>query len=97
MRFHFKLDGLDEQHRETLLSIEAAMNGRSATAVFNLKALDVFTDRTPEKAEAFVLGKLGAFHMEPLEDLRTTTGLDLIGLYQVIKNIPVVLKVRSQE
>ncbi|VVN20519.1 hypothetical protein [Pseudomonas fluorescens] len=97
MRFHFKLDGLDQQHRETLLSIESAMTGRSATAVFNLKALDVFTDRAPEKAKAFVLGKLGAFYMEPLEDLLTTTGLDFIGLYQAIKNTPVALKARPRK
>lgn len=94
MRFHFKLDGLDHQHRDTLLSIESAMTGRSSTALFDLKALDVFTNRDPEKAKAFVSGKLGAFLMEPLEVLMAATGLDLIALYKAVKNIPVVLKVR---
>ena len=94
MRFHFKLDGLDHQHRDTLLSIESAMTGRSSTALFDLKALDVFTNRDPEKAKAFVSGKLGAFLMEPLEGLMAATGLDLIALYKAMKNIPVVLKAR---
>ncbi|MBB3240595.1 2-keto-3-deoxy-galactonokinase [Pseudomonas sp. Tn43] len=94
MRFHFKLDGLDHQHRDTLLSIESAMTGRSSTALFDLKALDVFTNRDPEKAKAFVSGKLGAFLMESLEALMTATGLDLIALYNAVKNIPVVLKAR---
>lgn len=95
MRYHFKLSGLADQHRDTLLSIESAMTGpRSSTAVFNLKALDVFTNRDPEKAEAFVSGKLGAFLMEPLEVLMATTGLDLIALYKAVKGIPVVLKAR---
>lgn len=94
MRFHFKLDGLDHQHRDTLLSIESAMTGRSSTALFDLKALDVFTNRDPEKAKAFVSGKLGAFLMEPLEVLMAATGLDLIALYKAVKDIPVVLKAR---
>ncbi|PPA01674.1 hypothetical protein C4E44_23410 [Pseudomonas sp. MWU12-2312b] len=94
MRFHFKLDGLDHQHRDTLLSIESAMTGRSSTALFDLKTLDVFTNRDPEKAKAFVSGKLGAFLMEPLEGLMAATGLDLIALYKAVKNIPVVLKAR---
>lgn len=94
MRFHFKLDGLDHQHRDTLLSIELAMTGRSSTALFDLKALDVFTNRAPEKAKAFVSDKLGAFLMESLEALMAATGLDLIALYKAVKNIPVVLKAR---
>lgn len=96
MRFHFKLDGVDHQHRDTLLSIESAMlsGPRSATAVFDLKSLDVFSSQDQEKAKAFVSGKLGAFHMEALESLLAVTGLDLITLYKVVKGIPVILKVR---
>ncbi|MBX8564414.1 hypothetical protein K5D44_06910 [Pseudomonas cichorii] len=70
------------------------MTGRSATAVFNLKTLDVFTSRDPEKAKAFVSGKLGAFLMDSLEALMAATGLDLINLYQVVKGVPVVLTAR---
>lgn len=96
MRFHFVLDGLNSEQTNTLLSIESAMTGRSATAVFNLKTLDVFTSRDPEKAKAFVLGKLGAFLMEPLEGLLTATGLGLIDFYHVVKGVPVVLTARHQ-
>lgn len=35
MRFHFKLDGLNHQHRDTLLSIESAMTGLSFTAPYS--------------------------------------------------------------
>ena len=96
MRFHFVLDGLSPEQTNTLLSIELSMTGRSATAVFNLKTLDVFTSRDPEKAKAFVSGKLGAFLMEPLEVLMTATGLDLISLYRTVKGVPVVLTARHQ-
>lgn len=96
MRFHFKLDDLDHQHRDTLLSIESAMTGRSSTAVFDLKVLDVFTNRDPEKAKAFVSGKLGAFYMEALEALIAATGLDLISLYRAVKGVPVVLTARQK-
>lgn len=88
MRFHFVLDGLNHEHTSSLLTIESAMTGRSATAVFNLKTLEVFTNRTPEKAKAFVSDKLGAFHMEALEGLLTATSLDLIGFYHVVKGVP---------
>jgi hypothetical protein len=94
MRFHFKLDGLDHQHRETLLSIESAMTGRSSTALFDLKALDVFTNRPLEKANEFVSGRLGAFLMNSLEALMAATGLDLIALYNAVKGVPVILKAR---
>ncbi|KAA0964320.1 hypothetical protein [Pseudomonas sp. ANT_H12B] len=94
MRFHFVLDGLNPEQTNSLLSIESAMTGRSATAVFNLKSLDVFTSRDAEKAKAFVSDKLGAFHMEPLEGLLTATGLNLIDFYHVVKGVPVVLKAR---
>ncbi|WP_331695049.1 hypothetical protein VY732_06965 [Pseudomonas sp. ZY71] len=94
MRFHFKLNGLDHQHRETLLSIESAMTGRSSTALFDLKALDVFTNRPPEKTNEFVSGKLGTFLMESLEALMAATGLDLIALYGAVKGVPVILKAR---
>ena len=94
MRFHFVLDGLNSEQTNSLLSIESAMTGRSATAVFNLKTLDVFTSRDPEKAKAFVSGKLGAFLMDSLEALMAATGLDLINLYQVVKGVPVVLTAR---
>lgn len=94
MRFHFKLDGLDHQHREILLSIESAMTGRSSTALFDLKALDVSTNRDTEKANAFVSGKLGAFLMESLEILMVATGLDLIALYRAVKDVPIILKAR---
>ncbi|WP_138726018.1 hypothetical protein [Pseudomonas lactis] len=94
MRFHFVLDGLSHEQTNSLLSIESAMTGRSATAVFNLKTLDVFTSRDPEKAKAFVSGKLGAFLMDSLEALMAATGLDLINLYQVVKGVPVVLTAR---
>jgi len=95
MRLHFVLDGLNPEQTNSLLSIESAMTGRSATAVFNLKSLDVFTSRDPEKAKAFVSGKLGAFHMEALDGLLAATGLNLIDLYHAITNIPVVLKART--
>ncbi|WP_395604206.1 hypothetical protein AB4P91_01845 [Pseudomonas sp. B21128] len=94
MRLHFKLDGLDHQRREILLSIESAMTGRSSTALFDLKALDVFTNRHPEKANEFVSGKLGAFLMESLEALMAATGLDLIALYGAVKGVPVILNAR---
>ena len=94
MRFHFVLDGLSHEQTNSLLSIESAMTGRSATAVFNLKTLDVFTSQDPEKAKAFVSGKLGAFLMDSLEALMAATGLDLINLYQVVKGVPVVLTAR---
>jgi hypothetical protein len=94
MRFHFKLDGLDHQHRETLLSIESAMTGRSSTALFDLKALDVFTNRPPQKTNEFVSGRLGAFLMESLEALMAATGLDLIALYEAVKSVPLILKAR---
>lgn len=95
MRFHFKLDGLDHQHRDTLLSIESAMSdGRTRTAVFDLKCLDVFLNRDPEKAKAFVSGKLGACYMASLEALMAATDLDLVSLYSTVKNTPVILKAR---
>lgn len=94
MRFHFVLDGLSHEQTNLLLSIESAMTGRSATAVFNLKTLDVFISRDPEKAKAFVSGKLGAFLMDSLETLLAATSLDLINLYHVVKNVPVVLTTR---
>ena len=96
MRFHFVLDGLSHEQTNSLLSIESAMTGRSATAVFNLKTLDVFTSRDPEKAKAFVSGKLGAFLMDSLEALMAATGLDLINLYHVVKGVPVVLTTRRK-
>ena len=96
MRFHFVLDGLNSEQTNSLLSIESAMTGRSATAVFNLKTLDVLTSRDPEKAKAFVSGKLGAFHMEALEGLLTATSLDLIDFYHVVKGVPVVLTARQK-
>jgi len=94
MRFHFVLDGLSHEQTNSLLSIESAMTGRSATAVFTLRTLDVFTSRDPEKAKAFVSGKLGAFLMDSLETLLAATGLDLISLYHVVKGVPVVLTAR---
>lgn len=94
MKYHFVLDGLSHQQTSSLLSVESAMNGRSATAVFNLKTLDVFTNRDPEKAKAFVSGKLGAFLMDSLGDLMVATGLDLLSLYHVVKGVPVVLTAR---
>lgn len=94
MRFNFVLDGLSHKQTNSLLSIESAMTGRSATAVFNLKTLDVFTSRDPEKAKAFVSGKLGAFLMDSLEALMAATGLDLINRYHVVKGVPVVLTAR---
>ncbi|MFD2645505.1 hypothetical protein [Pseudomonas japonica] len=98
MRYHFMLDGLTQEQRDTLLSIEAAMpDGRSRLALFNLKALDVFTNRDPEKAKEFVSGKLGAFHMAALEALTAATGPDLLNLYTAVKNIPVTLKARPQQ
>jgi len=96
MRFHFVLDGLSFEQTNTLLSIESSMTGRSATGVFNLKTLDVFTNRDPEKAKAFVSGKLGAFLMESVEVLMTATGLDLISLYRTVKGVPVVLTTRPK-
>lgn len=94
MRFHFVLEGLTSEQTDTLLSIESAMTGRSATAVFNLKSLEVFTHRGSEKAKEFVSSRLGAFLMEPLEALLVATGLDLIGLYYAVKCVPVVLTAR---
>ena len=96
MRFHFVLDGLCHEQANSLLSIESAMTGRSATAVFNLKTLDVFINRTPEKAKAFVSDRLGAFNMEAFEDLLTATSLELIDFYHVVKGVPVVLTARHK-
>lgn len=94
MRFHFVLDGLNPEQTNSLLSIESVMTGRSATAVFDLKSLDVFTSRDQKKAKAFVSGKLGVFHMEALEELLTATGLNLIDFYHVVKGVPVALTTR---
>lgn len=94
MRFHFVLNGLTSEQTNSLLSIESAMNGRSATAVFNLKTIDVFTNRDPEKTKAFVSGKLGPFLMDSIEALMFVTGLDLLSLYHVVKGVPVVLTAR---
>lgn len=97
MRFHFKLDGLSSADANRLLSIEAAMlNGRTRLAVFDLKNLNVFTDRAPEKTKEFVSSRLGAYLMEPLEVLLAVTGLDLLSLYHVVRGVPVVLTVRPQ-
>lgn len=96
MRFHFVLDGLNSEQTNTLLSIESAMIGRSSIAVFNLKNLDVFTSRGTEQTKAFLSSRLGVFLMEPLEALLAVTGLDLIGLYHVIKGVPVVLTGRHK-
>lgn len=96
MKLHFVTDGLSNEQANTLRSIESVLTGRSTTAVFELKTLDVFTNRTPEKAKAFVSDKLGVFLMEPLEALLAVTGLDLIGLYHVIKGVPVVLTGRHK-
>ncbi len=96
MRFHFILDGLGSEQASSLIAIESAMNGRSATAVFNLKTLDVCANRDPEKAKAFVLGKLGGFLTDSLEPLMAVTGLDMLNLYRVIKGVPVVLTGRRK-
>jgi len=96
MRFHFVLEGLTREQADKLLSIQSAMTGRSATAVFNLKSLDVFNGRDPEKAKAFISGKLGAFHMEALKGLLTATSFDLINFYHVVKGVPVVLTARQK-
>lgn len=96
MRYHFKLDGLPQEQRDCLLSIEVAMlNGRSRLALFNLKNLNVFTNRDPEKAKAYVSGKLGAYLMGPLEDLLAVTGLDLPSLYSTVRGVPVILTARQ--
>lgn len=94
MRFHFVLEGLTSEQTDTLLSIESAMTGRSATAVFNLKSLEVFTHRGSERTKEFVSSRLGAFLMEPLEVLLVATGLDLTSLYYAVKSVPVVLTAR---
>lgn len=96
MKLHFVTDGLSNEQANTLRSIESVLTGRSTTAVFELKTLDVFTNRTPEKAKAFVSDKLGAFHMEALEGLLTATCLDLIDFYHVVKGVPVVLAARRK-
>lgn len=96
MRFHFLLDGLTKEQTDSLLSIESAMNGRSATAVFDLKNLNVFSNRDQEKAKAFVSSRLGAFLMGPLEELLAVTGLDLTDLYQIVKGVPVILTSRPK-
>lgn len=94
MRFHFVLEGLTSEQTGALLSIESAMTGRSAIAVFNLKSLDIFTDRGSERIKEFVSSRLGAYLMEPLEILLSATGLDLISFYHVVKGVPVVLTAR---
>lgn len=97
MRYHFKLDGLSSADADRLLSIEAAMlNGRTRLAVFDLKNLNVFTDRVQEKNKAFVSSRLGAYLMEPLEVLLAATGLDLLELYNAVRGVPVVLTARPQ-
>lgn len=94
MKLHFVTDGLSNEQANTLRSIESVLTGRSTTAVFELKALDVFTNRDPEKAKSFVSGRLGAFHMDALEVLLERTGLDLIGFYNAVKGVPVALTAR---
>ena len=94
MRFHFVIEGLTPEQADTLLSIESAMNGRSATAVFNLKNLDIYTHRDSERIIEFVSSKLGKFLMDSLEGLLGSTGLNLISLYHAVKGVPVVLTAR---
>lgn len=94
MRFHFVIEGLTPEQAATLLSIESAMNGRSATAVFNLKNLDIYTHRDSERIIEFVSSKLGKFLMDSLEGLLGSTGLNLISLYHAVKGVPVVLTAR---
>ncbi len=90
MCYHFKLDGLCSADADRLLSIDAAMlNGCTQFAVFDLKNLNVLSSQDPEKAKAFVLGRLGAYLMEPLEDLLAAIGLDLFSLYHAVRSIHV--------
>ncbi|MBJ2226055.1 hypothetical protein [Pseudomonas sp. MF7451] len=94
MKLHFVTDGLSNEQTNLLRSIESVLTGRSSTAVFELKALDVFTNRGPEKSKAFVSDRLGAFQMEDLEVLLERTGLDLITFYNAVKGVPVALTAR---
>lgn len=95
MKFHFALDGIPQGRQETLLSIEAAMpTGRHRLAVFNLKSLQLRTNKGPESCLEYVSGRLGAFLLGPLEETLKATGLDLIRLYHAINAVPVVLTAR---
>ena len=94
MRFHFVLEGLPPEQADKLLSIESAMSGRSATAVFDLKTLEIYTHRSSERVKEFVSSKLGKFLMGSLEELLDLTDLNLISLYYTVKGVPVVLTAR---
>lgn len=95
MKFHFALYSIPQGRQETLLSIEEAMStGRHRLAVFNLKNLGLRTSKGLESCLEYVTGKLGAFLMGPLQDILTSTGLDLIRFYHAICGVPVVLTAR---
>jgi hypothetical protein len=95
MHYHFMLDHLESAHAEKLRSIESTMtDGRTRTAVFELKILTVFMDRDPAKAQSYIAEKLGAFHMKALEALLTTLGMELLDLYKAVHGVFVTMKPR---
>lgn len=92
MRYHFNLSGLPAVQANRLLSIESAMtDGLTRSALFELKNLNVFTDRTPEKAKAYISERLGSYRMPKLTVLEETLKMDLLDIYQAIQGVPVVL------
>ncbi|KTT59732.1 hypothetical protein SB8_03525 [Pseudomonas oryzihabitans] len=92
MRYHFNLSGLPAVQADRLLSIESAMtDGLTRSALFELKNLNVFTDRTPEKAKAYISECLGSYRMPKLIALEETLKMDLLDIYQTIQGVPVVL------
>ncbi len=92
MRYHFNLSGLPAVQADRLLSIESAMtDGLTRSALFELKNLNVFTDRTPEKAKAYISERLGSYRMPKLTALEETLKMDLLDIYQTVQGVPVVL------
>lgn len=92
MRYHFNLSGLPAAQADRLLSIESAMtDGLTRSALFDLKNLNVFTDRTPEKAKAYIGERLGSYRMPKLTALEETLQMGLLDIYQTIQGVPVVL------
>ncbi|KTT07558.1 hypothetical protein NS2R_22010 [Pseudomonas oryzihabitans] len=95
MRYHFNLSDLPAVQADRLLSIESAMtDGLTRSALFDLKNLSVFSNRSPEQAKAFISERLGSYRMVKLTALEETLKMDLLDIHQTIRGVPVVLKAR---
>lgn len=95
MRYHFNLSGLPAVQADRLLSIESAMtDGLTRSALFDLKNLSVFSNRSPEQAKTFISERLGSYRMVKLTALEDSLEIDLLDIYQAVKGVPVILKAR---